>query len=129
MKKIRAFVTFVVLPCMVVAFLFSAALYAQVPGTQRITSLIGTFSLPINNQGPQSATVQIIGATATCDQATPVTVVNTNVNANSSILFTLNTVGGTVGAVPSVKTKTPGTGFTFACTASDTSIYNYFILG
>lgn len=102
---------------------------AQVPGTQRITSLVGTFSLPINTAGPQSSTVQLIGTTGTCNGATPVTVTNTNVTADSTILFTLKTVGGTVGAVPSVKTKTAATGFTFACTASDTSIYNYLILG
>lgn len=117
--------------CLLAAGGFFAAgiALAQVPGTQRITSLLGTFSLPINTSGPQSSTVQLLGATATCNGATPVTVANTNVTADSTVLFTLKTVGGTVGAVPSVKTKTAATGFTFACTASDTSIYNYLILG
>lgn len=61
--------------------------------------------------------------------ATPVTVSNAAVSPSSQILFTLKTVGGTVGATPAVKTITPGTGFTVAATASDTSTYNYMILG
>ena len=44
------------------------------------------------------------------------------------VLFTLQTVGGTVGAYPSIKTRTNGTGFTVAGTASDTSTYAYVIL-
>jgi hypothetical protein len=69
------------------------------------------------------------GATVTLNGATPVTVTDNAVTPNSSILFTLKTVGGTVGAVPSVKTITPGTGFTVAGTAADTSVYNYLIMG
>lgn len=67
--------------------------------------------------------------TFTCNQTTPVTVAAPYVDANSLILVTLKTVGGTVGATPAVKTITPGTGFTIAGTASDTSIYNYGIIG
>lgn len=58
-----------------------------------------------------------------------VTVADANVTANSIIVPTLQTVGGTVGALPAVKTITPGTGFTVACTASDTSTYAYLRLG
>lgn len=62
--------------------------------------------------------------------ATAVTVSNTAVTANSSIIFTLKTVGGTVSAsAPNIKTITPGTGFTVAGLASDTSTYNYEIRG
>lgn len=61
--------------------------------------------------------------------ATPVTVANAAFGGKSNVIFTLNTVGGTVGAYPSIKTVTPGTGFTVACTASDTSTYAYLILG
>lgn len=62
--------------------------------------------------------------------ATPVTVANAAVTANSIISFTLKTVGGTVSAsAPNVKTITPGTGFTVAGLASDTSTYNYEIRG
>lgn len=61
---------------------------------------------------------------------TPVTVANAAVTANSNIIFTLKTVGGTVSASPpNVKTITPGTGFTVAGLASDTSTYNYEIRG
>lgn len=66
--------------------------------------------------------------TFTCNGASAVTVANTAVTANSIIIPTLKTVGGTVGAIPSVKTITPGTGFTIAGTASDTSVYSYVIL-
>lgn len=62
--------------------------------------------------------------------ASAVTVSNTAVTANSTIVFTLKTVGGTVSAsAPNVKTITPGTGFTVAGLASDTSTYNYEIRG
>lgn len=62
--------------------------------------------------------------------ATPVTVANAAVTAGSIISFTLKTVGGTVSAgAPNVKTITPGTGFTVAGVASDTSTYNYEIRG
>jgi len=66
--------------------------------------------------------------TVTLNGVTPVAVVYPQITDNSQIMFTLKTVGGTVGAVPSVKTITPGTGFTVAGTASDTSIYNYRVL-
>ena len=67
--------------------------------------------------------------TFTCNGTSAVTVVNKLVTPDSVIVVTLKTVGGTVGAVPSVKTKTAGTGFTISGTASDTSVYNYVILG
>lgn len=67
--------------------------------------------------------------TFTANGVTPVTVSNTAVSPGSQIVFTLKTVGGTVGAYPAVKTITPATGFTVAATASDTSVYNYSILG
>lgn len=64
-----------------------------------------------------------------CNGTTPVTVVNPLVTANSVIITTIKTVGGTVSAgVPNVKTITAGVGFTIAGAASDTSTYNYTIL-
>jgi len=67
--------------------------------------------------------------TVTLNGATGVTVANTAVTANSIIVFTLKTVGGTVSPnAPNVKTITPGTGFTVAGTVSDTSVYNYRII-
>ena len=65
----------------------------------------------------------------TLNGATPVTVTNANLTANSTVLFGLKTVGGTVSPnSPNVLTVTPGTGFTVGGTASDTSVYNYVIL-
>lgn len=66
--------------------------------------------------------------TFTANGATGVDVANTAVTANSVIVITLKTVGGTVGAYPAIKTITPGTGFNVAATASDTSVYNYRII-
>lgn len=66
--------------------------------------------------------------TITATGTTPVTVSNTSITADSGIFFTLKTVGGTVGAYPTIKTITPSTGFTVTCTASDTSVYNYHII-
>jgi hypothetical protein len=66
--------------------------------------------------------------TFTLNETTPVTVANPAVTADSLIIITLKTVGGTVGAHPSIKTITPGTGFTVAGSASDTSVFNYRII-
>lgn len=69
-----------------------------------------------------------VSGTFTANGATSVTVANTKITANSSVIITLKTVGGTVGAIPSIKTITAGTGFTVSGTASDTSVYNYKII-
>ncbi len=60
--------------------------------------------------------------------ATPVTVSNTSVAVSDMIVFSLNTVGGTVGMHPVIATITAATGFTVVCTALDTSTYNYMII-
>lgn len=61
--------------------------------------------------------------------ATPVTVNDLSVAANSVVMISLKTVGGTVGAVPAIQTITVGSGFTVSGTALDTSTYNYHIEG
>lgn len=67
--------------------------------------------------------------TVTLNGVTPITVANALVTANSVVIFTLKTVGGTVSAnAPNVLTITPGTGFTVGGSASDTSLYTYVIL-
>ena len=78
--------------------------------------------------GVLASDVLLTLGTFVCNGATPVTVTEPTITANSSIVVTLKTVGGTVGAVPAVKTITPGTGFTIAGTASDTSVYNYLVI-
>lgn len=81
----------------------------------------------------QGATLQqhrITGGTFVCNGVTPVTVADPFVGANSSIVITLKTVGGTVSVIPlTIQTITPGTGFTVQGQASDTSTYNYCING
>lgn len=70
------------------------------------------------------------GGTFTCNGATPVTVTEPKVSANSAIVITLKTVGGTVSpTLPYIATITAGTGFTVTGTALDTSIYNYLVIG
>jgi len=66
--------------------------------------------------------------TVTLNGATPVSVATTALKDTSVVLFGLKTVGGTVGAYPSVKTVTPNTGFDVAGTAGDTSVYNWIIV-
>jgi hypothetical protein len=66
--------------------------------------------------------------TFVCNGASAVTVNNTSIAVSDAIIVSLKTVGGTVGAIPAVKTITAGTGFTIAGTASDTSTYNYAII-
>lgn len=90
----------------------------------------GAFDKEIRDQVNANFT-ELYGSsgTVTLNGATGVTVANTAVTANSIIVFTLKTVGGTVSPnAPNVKTITPGTGFTVAGTASDTSVYNYRII-
>ena len=78
---------------------------------------------PINND------LATMHGTVTLNGATQVTVANTAITANSVVVFTLKTVGGTVGAVPVIDTITAGTGFTVKGTALDTSVYNYRVFG
>lgn len=59
---------------------------------------------------------------------TPVTVSNTSIAVTDAILISLNTVGGTVGALPAIQTIAAATGFTVAGTALDSSTYNYAII-
>lgn len=63
--------------------------------------------------------------TFVCNETTPVVVADTAMAVTDRVTISLNTVGGTVGALPSVKTITADTGFTVAGSASDTSTYNY----
>lgn len=76
---------------------------------------------------PGSTIAETLG-TVTLNGASDVTVAQTAVTATSVIVFTLKTVGGTVGAQPVIDTITPGTGFTVKGTAGDTSVYNYRVL-
>ena len=82
-------------------------------------------SNPAASQAAWSAGIQ----TALANNSYATGMANANVTANSQILVTLKTVGGTVGAIPAVATITAGTGFTTVGTASDSSTYNYLVIG
>ena len=70
------------------------------------------------------------GSTGTfvANGATPVTVANTAITTGSIVLVGLNTIGGTVGAIPHVGSIAAGVNFTTVASASDTSTYNYAII-
>jgi hypothetical protein len=60
--------------------------------------------------------------------ATPVSIATTAFSITDCVIISLNTVGGTVGAVPAIQTVTAGVGFTVAATAGDTSTYNWCVI-
>lgn len=74
--------------------------------------------------------LQVATGTVVVNGVTPATVAYANVTANTVVIFTVTTVGGTVSATqPNVLTKTPGTGFTVGALASDTSTYSWLAIG
>jgi hypothetical protein len=102
------------------------------PG-QKITSLPAQTDdalMAIDTGGPVLASIPVGGGTFILNGATPVTVADDRVTANSIICISLKTVGGTVSPTcPNILTITPGTGFTVGGVALDVSTYNYCILG
>lgn len=74
-------------------------------------------TVPITNSG-----------TVTANGASAVVVANTNVTANSVVIFTLKTVGGTPAGAPFLSAVTAGTGFSVKAVAGDTSVYNYLVI-
>lgn len=72
-----------------------------------------------------------VGHTGTfvANGATAVTVTDANITATSTVVFGLNTAGGTISAYPYVSAVTPGTSFQVKAGAADTSTYNYRIIG
>lgn len=105
---------------------FSGVALAQ-SGAIRTSPVVvpGSFNY---NGGPQTSVVPSSGGTVTCTGGGTPTVTNSTVTANSVVMFGLKTAGGTP-AVPIMTTVTAGTGFTITCGGSDTSVYNYVILG
>lgn len=87
----------------------------------------GTLSNNYVGSGPDGG-VGLGGGTFVCNGTTDVTVADPRVQLGTVIVPSLRVVGGTVGALPSVKTITAGVGFTISGTASDTSTYNYILL-
>lgn len=86
--------------------------------------------IPMDTGGSVDASLLTHGGTVVLNGATPVTVADAYVTANSIIMTTLKTVGGTVSPTqPNILTITPGTGFTIGGVALDTSTYNYVVIG
>jgi hypothetical protein len=88
------------------------------------TSLSGAAIAPAVKAALAESTSSVV-----LNGATPVTKALPAITANSVVIFTLKTVGGTVGAYPAIQTITPGTGFTVSGTALDTSTYNIAVIG
>lgn len=79
---------------------------------------------PINND------LNTMHGTVTANATSAVTVANTSITAGSVIVFTVKTPAGSPASyAPYVDTITPGTGFTCKSVASDTSVYNYRVIG
>lgn len=100
--------------------------FAQTTGIILTSPVVVSGSFNYNG-GPQASGIYASGGTFTCS-GSAATITNSKVTANSIILYTLKTVGGTV-AQPFIATITAGTGATVTCGGSDTSTYNYFVLG
>jgi hypothetical protein len=105
-----------------------AAVAQQIPGAIKLTSWANPFGIVTAGPGPQSTFLLASGGTFVCTGGGTITIGNTNVDAGSAVVITLKTVGGTV-ATPTVSTITVATGFTVVCGASDTSTYNYVVIG
>ncbi len=95
----------------------------------------GTLLLPLQTGklgNFDAGQAQIAALLVTCGTyvatGSAVTVAAPSVTASSQILITLKTAGGTVSS-QFVQTITPGTGFTVDGGASDTSTYNYAVIG
>ncbi len=111
-----------------VVVVYSVAAFAQIiPGQIKLQSFANPFGIGTQGPGPTSTYLLVSGGTFVCAGGTA-TVVNTNVDAGSAIWLTLKTVGGTV-AAPFVATITAGVGFTVTCGGSDTSTYNFVVIG
>jgi len=97
-------------------------------GQKNLTGWPTSGLLYIDNGGPVHTVLPVASGTFTL-VAGSATVANTAVTAGSQIFITLKTAGGTLGSFPYLPTITPGTGFTVAATGTDTSVYNYSIVG
>jgi hypothetical protein len=102
------------------------------PGQKSFSLVNGgkAYRVPLDSGGALIGSMRGHGGTVVLNGATPVPVVSDGVTADSIIILTLKTVGGTVSpTAPNVLTITPGTGFSVAGVAGDTSTYNWARLG
>jgi hypothetical protein len=109
-------------------FAYAAPSAIPAPGSQNVSPTVyGPGQIPYI-YGTQSQAINVHGGTFTANSGSAVTVADSNLTANSVVVFGLKTAGGTP-AAPFLVTVTPGTGFTVNSGGSDTSVYNYLILG
>jgi hypothetical protein len=83
--------------------------------------------LPFGGSPPGSGGSIGAAGTVVANETSEVAVTNNRVTANSVIILTLHTVGGTVGPAY-VSSKTAGTGFSIKSQTDDTSTYDYLII-
>ena len=124
--KLKFYVGLLSVPALLVCGV--AALAQILPGQIKLQSFATPFGISTQGPGPQSTYLLVSGGTLVCTGGGTITVANTNVDAGSLVHLTLKTVGGTV-AQPFIATITAGVGFTVTCGASDTSTYNYVVIG
>ena len=67
--------------------------------------------------------------TVTANGVTAVVVADTAMTADSVVVFTAKTVGGTPAGAPYLSAVTAGTGFSVKAASGDTTVYNYKIIG
>lgn len=108
-------------------FVLLSGLAMAQSGQQYVSPVTLGGSFPYNG-GALVQAVRANGGTVTCTGGGTPTITNSNLTANSVVLWGLKTAGGTP-AIPIMTTVTPGTGFTVTCGGSDTSVWNYLILG
>ena len=95
---------------------------------QYILPLQNGYLRDYDNGAAEGGAIQVAVGTFVANSGTAVTVAAPSVTASSQIKITLKTPGGTP-AAPFLTTVTPGTGFTVNSGASDTSTYNYAVIG
>lgn len=79
--------------------------------------------------GTQSSVIRATGGTFTCTSGGNIVVPDTAVTTNSVVLMSAKTSAGSPAAAPGVSALTAGASFSARCVTSDTSVYNYWVLG
>ena len=103
----------------------------QTLGAQIVSGEDGDTYVPALTDGPASAVAKFPikkRGTFVANGATPVVVAFPGMTLTTVIVPSLNTVGGSQGALPVVTAIVAGTGFSVTCTAGDTSTYNWVAL-
>jgi hypothetical protein len=95
-------------------------------GAVNALSKIAEYPLPLWDTFVANATPN--NGTVTATGNTPVTVLNSQVTANSNIILNRNGLAGVTSAPAFVSSINPGVSFTIVNTVADSSTYNYVIM-